>query len=213
MAPRSIFAPALAPWDLSQDDYGKLLEWKKPKDDAVKEALTLLSAAGYTKDKPLSFEVSGRAGGFLSSATQLVQAQWARLGQGVVKTTIREYDLPTSYQVLANHTFAYFVVSNAGAFPDPDAWLGSMYRTGGSLNFAGASDATLDAMIDKQRTLLDSAQRHTSVREIVTYMVDHGPTTIPSNRYFLNAVKPKVQGFYPEFYINGRQYEGVWLDA
>jgi hypothetical protein len=44
-------------------------------------------------------------------------------------------------------------------------------------------------------------------------MVDHGATTIPSNRYFLNAVKPKVQGFFPEFYINGRQYEGIWLDA
>jgi peptide/nickel transport system substrate-binding protein len=209
----SIFCPALAPWDLSQEEYGKLLEWKKPKDDAVKEAVSLLAAAGYAKDKPLSFELAGRSGGFLSSATQLLQAQWARLGQGVVKTTIKEYDLPSSYQVLANHSFAYFVVSNAGAFPDPDAWLGSMYRTGGSLNFAGASDPSLDAMIDKQRTLLDSTQRHASVKEIVSYMVDHGPTTIPSNRYFLNAVKPKVQGFFPEFYINGRQYEGVWLDA
>ena len=209
----SIFSPALASWDLSQDDYGKLLEWKKPKDDAAKEALTLLAAAGYSKDKPLSFELAGRAGGFLSSATQLTQAQWSRLSQGAVKTTIKEYDLPTSYQVLANHSFAYFVVSNAAAFPDPDAWLGAMYRSGGSLNFAGESDPTLDAMIDKQRAQLDSSQRHAAVKAIVTYMVEHGATTIPSNRYFLNAVKPKVQGFFPEFYINGRQYEGIWLEA
>jgi len=209
----SVFCPALASWDLIQDDYGKLLEWKQPKDDAAKEALSLLSAAGYSKDKPLSFELAGRAGGFLSAATQLVQAQWARLGQGAFKTTIKEYDVPTSYQVLANRTFTYFVVSNAGAFPDPDAWLSSMYLTGGSLNFAGASDATLDGMIDKQRTLLDSAQRHTAVKEIVSYMVDHGPTTIPGNRDFLDGVKPRVQDIAPEFYINGRQYEWVWLSA
>ena len=42
------------PWDFTHDEYSQMLEWKKPKDDAAKEAISLLSAAGYTKDNPLT---------------------------------------------------------------------------------------------------------------------------------------------------------------
>ena len=38
----SIFPSALEAWDLTEDEYGQHLEWKQPKDDAIKEALALL---------------------------------------------------------------------------------------------------------------------------------------------------------------------------
>ena len=59
----SVFDAATANvWDMNDDEYRKFLDWKKPKDDAIKEALTLLSAAGSTKDKPLKFLLAGNGG-------------------------------------------------------------------------------------------------------------------------------------------------------
>ena len=66
---------------MSEDEY-RHLEWKQPKDEAAKEALSLLSAAGFNKDSPLKFEVIVRSSGIVPTATQLVQAQWKRLSQG-----------------------------------------------------------------------------------------------------------------------------------
>lgn len=55
----SIFPTALSAWDLTEAEYHQQLEWKQPKDDAAKEALSLLNAAGYTKDNPLKFTLDG----------------------------------------------------------------------------------------------------------------------------------------------------------
>lgn len=44
-------------------------------------------------------------------------------------------------------------------------------------------------------------------------MIDHAPDTIPANYYVLCGVKPQVQGFAPENFLNGRQYESIWLSA
>jgi len=45
----SIFGTALESWYLSEQEYAQRIFWKQPKDDAVKEALTQLSAAGFTR--------------------------------------------------------------------------------------------------------------------------------------------------------------------
>jgi peptide/nickel transport system substrate-binding protein len=204
---------ALDGWDFSHDEYSQMLEWKKPKDDAAKEALSLLSAAGYTKDNPLSFEISGGNQSFATAASQLLQGQWAKLGQGAVKATIKEYDQPGQNTIRANRSFALFVGGNSAAFPEPDAYFNTLYATGASRNYTGFSDPTFDAMAQKQRTILDSGQRHAFVKDMVKYLIDNGPSTMLVNRYFLNGVQPKVRDYAPEFFINGRQYEWIWMSA
>jgi ABC-type transport system substrate-binding protein len=116
-------------------------------------------------------------------------------------------DIPKS------QAFTIVVTGTLVAFPDPDAWLTGVYRTGGSFNVTGLSDPALDAMIDKQRSIFDQQQRKAAVQEIVRYMVDHVPSTIMSNRYYLNGVKPTIKNYAPEFYMNGRQYESIWFAA
>jgi peptide/nickel transport system substrate-binding protein len=204
---------ALDQWDYTNEEYAsKFLEWKKPKDDAVKEALSLLSAAGYTKDNPLTFELSGGVGSFLSAASQLLQAQWTRLGQGVVKANIKEYDSAGQNAIRANRTFAFFVGGNGASFPEPDSWFSSIYHSGAARNYTGFSDPDFDAMVDKQRTLLDLNERKALVKTMISYLVDHGPTTLLANRNFLNGVKPKVHDYAPEFVLSGRQYEWIWMN-
>jgi len=208
-----VLAPALDAWDFSHEEYGQMLEWKKPKDDAAKEAMSLLSAAGYSRDNPLTFELSGGNTPVQAAGCQLLQAQWARLSQGIVKASIKAYDTPGLNTIRANRTFAYFFGGNSAAFPDPDAWFNTIYTTGASRNYAGFSDSNFDAMAQKQRTLLDASQRKAYVKDAVKYLIDNAPTTMLVNRYFLSAVKPKVHGHAPEFFMNGRQFEWIWENA
>ena len=78
----SAFPTALVDWDLTEDEYRNHLEWKQPKDEAAKEALSLLGAAGFTKDKPAQIRGHRSDQRHRHSGTQLLQAQWKRLEPG-----------------------------------------------------------------------------------------------------------------------------------
>ena len=209
----SIFPAALGSWDLTDEEYGKYLEWKQPKDDAAKEGTALLSAAGFTKDNPLKFALEFNQGPTGQAEAQLAQAQWKRLSQGAVDAQLKGDDTATLDSVRATRSFTHASYGFSAGMVEPGIWLNTTYRSGGSLNFLGLSDPTLDAMIDKQQAMFDDRQRKAAVKEIVLYMIDHGPSTIGANLFFLYGVKPKVQGYAPEHALNGRQYQWIWLDS
>lgn len=210
----SIFCTALDElWGLTEEEYARRIFWKHPKDEASQEALALLSAAGFTRQHPLRFELAGLLSPHISPATPLLQAQWRRLGQGIVDTTIKEYPLAEALRVQAQGSFAYAMWGLAAVANDPDPWLSVLFRSTGSRNQLRLKDPTLDSMIDRQRTIFNIQQRKAAVKEIVSYMADHSPGVVVANRYYLNGLSPRVRGHVPEFYLNGRQYESVWLDT
>jgi len=209
----SVFPSALASWDLTQDEYRQHLEWKQPKDEAAKEAGSLLNAAGFTKDNPLKFVLDSNNFQEPTRCAQLIQAQWKKWSQGAVDIQLRLSDAATVNTVRAARSFTYGYFGHSAGMADPDLWLSSTYRTGGSLNFMGFSDPQADAMIDKQRTIFDDAARRSAIRDIVLYLIDHSPATLPGNRYFQQAVQPRVQNQTPEYFLNGRQYQSVWLSS
>jgi peptide/nickel transport system substrate-binding protein len=206
----AVFCPALAGWDLTDADYESHLEWRRPKDAAVKEALALLAGAGFTRDNPLRFDLDSFNNTAYSAATQLLQAQWQRLGGGVVDAQLQLHDPAAADKIKASRSFsyAYFGLS---AMVEPDVWLSTAYHSAGSQNIMGYSDPALDAMIEKQRTVFDDRERKAAVKEIVLYLIDHGPSTVPAGRYFLNGLQPRVRNHVPEYHMNGRQYQTVWL--
>ncbi|HTE86793.1 MAG TPA: ABC transporter substrate-binding protein [Dehalococcoidia bacterium] len=210
----SVFPPVLPAWDLTHDEYRSHLEWKQPKDEAAKEAISLLSAAGFSKDKPLKFTMIAGTGQQGQSETQLTQAQWKRLSLGAVDVDIKLLAQAEIDTARAGRSFTYGIFGHSAGPADPEIWLSTTYRSGGSLNFMGLSDPRLDAMIDKQRTIFDERQRKEAVKAIVSYMIDNSPSTIGANRYFLHATQPKVQGYQPEtHYLNGRLFSSVWLSG
>ncbi len=210
----SIFPTALADWDLSEAEYKTHLEWQQPKDAAAKEALSLLNAAGFNKDNPLKFTLDSNGGGQeYPAAAQLIQAQWKKWSQGVVDVDLKLSDSPTVQAIRPAGQFTYGFFGHSAGMVDPDIWLSSTYRTGGSLNFARFSDPQADTMIDQQRTIFDETQRKAVVKQIVNYFIDHGVSTIGADRLFLNGVRPRVHGYQPEYNINGRQYQDLWISG
>ena len=204
---------ALSAYDLTEQEYSTYLEWKQPKDDAAKEAISLLSAAGFNSSNPLKFELITNSGTTLSTLVTLVQAQWKRLSQGVVDAQIKLDDTPTLDSVRSSRQFTYALYGFSAGMAEPGIWLGTTYRSGGSLNFQGFSDPQADAMIDKQETTFDDQQRKAIIKDLAKYMIDHSPTTVGANLYYLNATQPKVQNYIPEHALNGWQYQNVWLSS
>ena len=131
----SIFPAVLGDWDLTDDEYRTHLEWKQPKDDAAKEAVALLSAAGYTAANPLKFNMDSQSSGSLAPACQLIQAQWKKLSQGAVDIQLKLTDTATLDGIRASRSFTYGNYGFSTGLFEPGIWLNTTYRTGGSVNF------------------------------------------------------------------------------
>jgi peptide/nickel transport system substrate-binding protein len=210
----SFLPPNMDAWDLTHEEYARLPEWSSNKDAAIREAMTMLSASGFNRDNPLRFEfvVNGDNGG-MEAMGVLLNAQFRRLGQGVVDTTIQRAE-GTAYQtVRASRNYSFMMSSNATSYHDPDAWFAQVYRTGAARNYWNYSDPTLDTMADRQRAIFDLNQRKAAVKEILMHMINTWPSTGMTSAYALNATKRNVRGFAPELWFNGHQYQGVWLDS
>jgi peptide/nickel transport system substrate-binding protein len=214
----SAYLPAgMQDWDLTQEEYRAFLEFKKPKDDAIKEAVSLLSAAGFSKNKPLRFALSGvNSSEFGKAQAENHQAQLNKNSQGLVDVADLQLNpLAVSNQVLAQGNFDYLSANAVPAQPyDVDSWFTTLYRTGGGRNNGKFSDAKLDAMIDKQKTLFDLAQRKAAVKDILRYMMDNAPYTAWSGRYLINLSSRKVHNWVPEGVSTtwGYNYETVWME-
>jgi hypothetical protein len=82
----------------------------QPKDGAIKEALSLLGAAGFASDKPLKFTISGSStNAYQSAMVQLAQAQFKRNSHGAVDPDIKLFGSTEWTSVRSNSTFEYFV--------------------------------------------------------------------------------------------------------
>jgi peptide/nickel transport system substrate-binding protein len=215
----SALPAALDSWDFTEDEYrSKFLEFKRPKDDAIKQSLTLLSAAGFSKDNPLKFVLSGLTGplAFTTAQSELMQAQFNQESQGVLKADLRLLDEPHQREAVTSHDFEYVITNLVPGQPyEVDSWLRTFYYSSGSRNYGSYSDPALDEMIDKQRGIFDLGQRKAMVKDILTYMINNAPYTSWSSRYNPNAAQFKVQNFAPEgnSAIWGAHYEQMWLHA
>lgn len=210
----SIFGSALKEWDVSQEEYRRHLIWQQPKDAAIREALALLGAAGFTRENPLRFELAVLDVPSIRPGGELLHAQFRRNGQGVVQTSdLKLYDSPTRSRVAVQGQFEYAYWPVSGAIVEPGVFLNQLWRTGGSRNYGRQSDPKVDSMIDKQNVTFNPQERKALVQEIVRYMMDNSPAIASGVTSNLNAVNPRIRGFAPEAFMSGRQYQWIWLDS
>jgi hypothetical protein len=60
---------------------------------------------------------------------------------------------------------------------------------------------------------LDLTERKAYVKDMIKYLIENAPSTIAVYRSYLNGVKPKVHDWAAEYFLNGRQFEWIWMDA
>jgi peptide/nickel transport system substrate-binding protein len=209
----SVLPPSMDSWDFSEEEYSRMLEWRQPKDQAAREAMTLLSAAGFSTSNQLKFEIVSQNQPPQQTFGELLQAGWRRLSGNVVNPDLKLVDFATSSTVRSTRAFGLYQGGHAASISEPDTWFTQLYQTGASRNYPNFSDPKLDGMITKQRTIFDVAPRKVAVKEIITYMIENAPWSSHSNYYAYVAVKPAVKGWVPEYYVQGNTYEQIWLNV
>jgi peptide/nickel transport system substrate-binding protein len=207
-------------WDYSEEEYRQaatplFLEWKQPKDEAAREAISLLSAAGITPDNPLRFELSASNSPSSQAGLQLQQSQFNRLSRGAVQVEIRAMESIQHLGLMTRGEFDVVGPIMRGGYIEPDIMLQQVYKSTGGQNFGKYTDPALDQMIDRQRTIFDVPQRKAAIKEINTYLIQNAPYTASAGGGYLNATKSAVKGFIPEHNsrFRGDPYEQLWLDV
>lgn len=201
-------------FDLSPAEYAQTLEWKQPKDEAAREALALLSAAGFTRENPLRFTLADTETASTAAAAQLLQAQWRRLSQGVVQPELQLVENAVLVQMQTRGDFEVSGPTTRQSQTDPDQVFRAYYYTNGSNNFGKYSDPALDQLIDRQRAIFDAAQRKAAIKDVIKYVIEKAPYTTWGSRDQPNAWQSKVKDYAPEpIRVPGHQYEHIWLDV
>jgi peptide/nickel transport system substrate-binding protein len=214
----SYLPAALESWDFTEQEYvSNFLEFKRPKDEAAREAIRLLNAAGFSRENPLQYDNTGNAGTFTQAMNELYQAQIAKWSQGVARVNeLKLFQLAQLNQVQLRGDFDHTVTNIVPPQPyDVDSWFTTFYYTGGGRNYGKMNDAKLNRMIDTQRTIFDTAQRKAYVKDILTYMIEHIPYSSWSGRQIMTIADRRLKGWAPEgaSAIWGYNYEQVWFDA
>lgn len=214
----SVFPAALEGWDFSEEEYiTRFLAYQRPKDEAVRVALELLRAAGFTRDNPLKFELLALQdpGLGVNIYTSLMDAQLRRLGQGVVQHEMKPVDATTQNAALARGNFDVSTSGMPATAVEPDAYLRVNYHSKGGRNRGKWNDPKADQMIDAQRGIFDVAQRKAAIKEIIAYLIENAPYTAHAGRYSLTAAQPRVHDWAPSAvaWAMTHQFEQVWLST
>jgi peptide/nickel transport system substrate-binding protein len=162
------------------------------------QAAKLLEEAGWTDsdgngirergDQPLTLEAVLMTWGSVPEVAQLLQAQWAQVG---VKLNTETLTYPAALEAAQEGN--YHLIPQTFSGSDPDLlWV--YYHSDVPFNWSKVSDATLDDLLDRGRSIADPAQRaelYMQVQQRIMELALLVPIRDPIN---LNATSVHVQG-------------------
>jgi len=163
----------------------------RPRD--VAKAQQLLSAAGYTKDKPLNVTLYATDyAGILEFATAFQQ-----MAGDVPNVQVKLHTETLTTYYAADWLQVDFAITSWGARPTPQEFLNLIYKTGGIWDEGHYNNPKLDAMITRVGATSDTAQRKSLYKQISTMISDDGPSIIAAYDVWTLPVRDRVQGFMP----------------
>jgi peptide/nickel transport system substrate-binding protein len=104
---------------------------------------------------------------------------------------------------------------NQAAYSDADQWLFTYFASRSTSNQEHLKDPTYDAMIDKERTQVNEADRLKAIRDILTYFADkmYAPNSVSPPEWI--AVQPRIHNyqFSSTLGIGTETYAKLWISA
>lgn len=181
------------------------------------EAKKLLEAAGQS-NLQVRFANPFASLGTPSTAksVEVINGMFGAVG---IKSTIVSLDYNKDF-VDAGHGMrqGYFekdfiVFGNTSPYTEADDWLYSYFHSKSLSNGEHLNDKDLDAMIDRQRTLVNEEERVKAVQDIQRYLAEklYVPSTVGSYRY--EFIQPRVQNynFSDSLGKQTEMYAKIWL--
>jgi peptide/nickel transport system substrate-binding protein len=153
------------------------------------KAQALLKEAGVATPVAVTMNVLPRQD--IKDVAQVVQEQLNKAG---FKVELKNQELGQFVQDWRNSNFELFASANAG-FPDPDDYFYRTFRTGGSSNVFKYSDAEIDALLDKARSLQDQAARKAAYDQVQSKIACSGPAAHIAYSTLFSAARNNLQGY------------------
>jgi peptide/nickel transport system substrate-binding protein len=180
--PGGPLSPALKSWALD------VKEFPCYKPDPAK-AQALLKEAGVAMPVTVTMNVLPRQD--VKDIAQVVQEQLNKAG---FKVELKNQEQGQFIQDWRNSNFDLFASINSGS-PDPDEYFYRTFRTGGSTNVFKYSDAEIDGLLDKARTLSDQAERKTAYDAVQKKLACSGPVAHLTYGTLFSAMRDKLTGY------------------
>ncbi|SCY30056.1 ABC transporter substrate-binding protein [Microvirga guangxiensis] len=180
--PGGPLSPALKSWALDVKEFSCYAH------DPAK-AQALLKEAGITTPVAVSMKVLPRQD--IKDVAQVVQEQMNKAG---FKVELINQEQGQFIQDWRNSNFDMFASINAGQ-PDPDEYFYRTFRTGGSTNVFKYSDAEIDSLLDKARTLTDQAERKKAYDQVQKKLACSGPVAHLAYGTLFSAMSDKLKGY------------------
>jgi peptide/nickel transport system substrate-binding protein len=104
---------------------------------------------------------------------------------------------------------------NQSPYEEADFWLYTYFHSKSVQNQEKLKDPIYDAMVDKQRTVLNEADRVKSIRDILTYLADkmYVPNSVSPPQW--SAIQPRVRNyqFSSSLGVGTETYAKLWLQS
>jgi peptide/nickel transport system substrate-binding protein len=181
------------------------------------EAKKLVAAAGYPNGMDQRYIFSNNVYGDTWNQSAVAVAGW--LKEAGFNVTVVTQDYQSEYAKPGTGTFygnfEGMVYGRQSPFSDPHDYLYNMFHSKSARNHSGVNDPQLDAMIDKEGTTVDPAERVKAVKEIDRYVADkvyYVPTAMGVG--FI-GIQEWVKGYQPSNNSYGGGAETVaklWID-
>jgi peptide/nickel transport system substrate-binding protein len=107
----------------------------------------------------------------------------------------------------------FIVFGNSSPYTEADDWLYSYFHSKSLSNQEHLNDPTYDAMIDKQRTLVNEDERVKAVLDIQRYLAEkmYVPSTVGSYRYEFTQPRVRNYNFSDSLGKQTEMYAKIWL--
>jgi oligopeptide transport system substrate-binding protein len=159
----------------------------------IETARRLLAEAGYTREKPLEFELRYNAGEVHTKVAVAVASMWKEaLG---VQANLAAVEFKSLFEAIDRREVDMYRLSWVGDYNDAYTFL-QYLKSGFGINLPHYSSAAYDALLDEASRQTDPARRRTLLEEAErTMLADH--PLIPLYFYVnKHLVKPELKGWY-----------------
>jgi ABC-type transport system substrate-binding protein len=221
-AEQAVFVPSyMGKWSVKVPDLpADLRKWYSYSPADVKQ---LLQAAGATNlEVRLAYLINGPTN-FAPSPIykKHVETVANMLNEAGIKTSLITHDYNKDFVDAGKGSRqGYFdkdvmMFASAGSYSDADEWLYAYFHSKSTSNQERLNDPAYDALVDKQRTLVNEDDRLKAVIDIHKYLADkmYAPSTVGT--YEWAVISPRVQNFQ---YSNSlgkytETYAKAWIGA
>jgi oligopeptide transport system substrate-binding protein len=167
--------------------------WAKvPQAQRLATAQTLLGAAGYSKDKPLNFEIKFNSSEEHKRMALAMSQMWRALP---VQVTLFNSEASVHFASLKSTDFAFARSGWIADYTGPESFLSIYSKNAGVMNYSGFADADFDRLYDSAQRDPNPKSRVASLRSAEQIVAD-ACAVVPVYTYRTKTlVSPDVKGW------------------